>query len=262
MTEEPSVSFESRRGAGHLFDETRRRRRALSSEPRARRMETSTELEAGRNSSGAGTGARAVAPQHRKAISSANRLLHRERCSTSPTKPSDACQRCSRQRGPFRTTQGLDTRSLQAEAIAAAQKPVPPPPKAAPPPPPHPKAAALRRNRACAAASTPAPGADPTAPRRRLRGDLMSVSGEDDFVPPTPAPPHPKRPSAPAARARAHDGAGENLSRMRTTSSTSRPSSESELAEDTEQIALSEEEQSLEEILQGVQEGVEQQLDS
>ncbi len=139
----------------------------------------------------------------------------------------------------------LDTAVAAAEAVAAATKPKPTPPKAAPPPPPPP----------------PKPAAKPPAlSRMEIESELLSaIPDEDDFPaapPPPPAAPAPPPPVVTAAQEENLFSDEENFFDLAA-------ELESELvAEGGEQISLSEEEQSLEEIFKEFKKGVEQQLDS
>ncbi|HEY8133879.1 MAG TPA: tetratricopeptide repeat protein, partial [Thermoanaerobaculia bacterium] len=152
----------------------------------------------------------------------------------------------------------LDTAVAAAEAIAAAArakaaKPAPKPapaPKAAPPPPP--KAA-------------PPPPKPPALSRREIESELLSAIPDDDGLTAAPAPPPPPAstappPPPPPAMTKAQE---ENLFADEDNFFDLAAELESELVEEAgEQIALSEEEQSLEEIFKEFKKGVEQQLDS
>ena len=143
-----------------------------------------------------------------------------------------------------------------AEAIAAAAaKPKPAPPKAAPPPKPAPPP------------PPPKPAARPPAlSRTEIESELLSAIPDDDelpsLIPPPPPPPPPtavKPPPAPVVTAAQE----ENLFSDEENFFDLAAELESELvAEGSEQISLSEEEQSLEEIFKEFKKGVEQQLDS
>jgi tetratricopeptide (TPR) repeat protein len=152
-------------------------------------------------------------------------------------------------------TKRLNAAAAASEAIAAAAKapkpaPKPAPKAAAPPPPPPPK--------------PPAPAPPPVAePVFDLGSDLLSSMDGDDFIP-TPPPPPPIEEEAPLTPPEPVLTAAqeENLFADEDDFFDLASELESELAEDTEQIALSEEEQSLEEIFKEFKKGVEQQLDS
>ncbi len=141
----------------------------------------------------------------------------------------------------------LDTAIAAAEAIASAQKTAPkrvPAPKAAPPKPAPPKPAA--------------------APRLEIESDLLSAIPDDDEFPAAPPPPPPAPPAAPPPPPTAAAAAQEeNLFAEEDSFFDLAAELESEMVEETgEQISLSEEEQSLEEIFKEFKKGVEQQLDS
>ena len=116
---------------------------------------------------------------------------------------------------------------------------------------------------AAAAPHPPPPIAQPEAEVfAEDNSDLLSLLPDDDFEP-TPAPPPPAaapppQPSAPVLTSAQE----ENLFSDEDNFFDLASELESELAEETEQISLSEEEQSLEEIFKEFKKGVEQQLDS
>jgi pilus assembly protein FimV len=116
---------------------------------------------------------------------------------------------------------------------------------------------------ATAAAATPPP-ASKTSPgtlsRAEIESELLSAipDDEDDFAPPPP----PAKAAAPAPVAAAPAIAEENLFADEDDFFDLAAELESELTEEEEPIALSEEEQSLEEIFKEFKKGVEQQLDS
>jgi tetratricopeptide (TPR) repeat protein len=143
----------------------------------------------------------------------------------------------------------LDAAVAAAEAIAAAAaKPKPAPPKAAPPPPPPP----------------PKPAAKPpTLSRMEIESELLSAIPDEDEFPAAPPPPPPP-PAAPAPPPPVVAAAQEeNLFSDEENFFDLAAELESELvAESNDQISLSEEEQSLEEIFKEFKKGVEQQLDS
>ena len=150
--------------------------------------------------------------------------------------------------------QRLDTAVAAAEAIAeaakkaaakhAAKKPAPAPP---PPPPP---------------VEEPEPEQLFASDEGGGSGDFLSLLPEEDFVP-TPAPPAQDVAPPPAAPQPSLSAAQEeNLFAEEDDFFDLASELESELADDTEQISLSEEEQSLEEIFKEFKKGVEQQLDS
>ncbi|PYQ52444.1 MAG: hypothetical protein DMF59_04765 [Acidobacteria bacterium] len=155
----------------------------------------------------------------------------------------------------------LDTAFAAAEAVAAAAKAKaapppkaaapkpapPPPPKAAPPPPP------------------PKPAAKPPAlSRSEIESELLSAIPDEDEFPAAPPPPPPPAPAAPPPPAPVVSAAQEeNLFTDEENFFDLAAELESELvAEAGEQISLSEDEQSLEEIFKEFKKGVEQQLDS
>ena len=145
----------------------------------------------------------------------------------------------------------LDAAVAAAEAVAAAAKPKPappPPPKAAPPPPPPPKPAAK----------------PPALSRTEIEDELLSALPDEDDFPAAPPPPPPPPPAAPAPPPPVVSAAQEeNLFADEENFFDLAAELESELvAEGGEQISLSEEEQSLEEIFKEFKKGVEQQLDS
>jgi len=122
------------------------------------------------------------------------------------------------------------------------------------------------------AAAAPAPAApQPAAPlappvlsRDEIESELLSAlpDDDDDFgMAPTPAPPPPAMPIAPPPSAAAA-ASEENLFSDEDNFFDLAAELESELEEEGDQIALSEEEQSLEEIFKEFKKGVEQQLDS
>jgi len=151
----------------------------------------------------------------------------------------------------------LDAAVAAAEAIAAAAKakaakPAPKPapaPKAAPPPPP--KAA-------------PPPPKPPALSRKEIESELLSAIPDDDGLTAAPAPPPPPAATAPQPpRPAITKAQEENLFADEDNFFDLAAELESELVEEAgEQIALSEEEQSLEEIFKEFKKGVEQQLDS
>jgi tetratricopeptide (TPR) repeat protein len=142
----------------------------------------------------------------------------------------------------------LDAAVAAAEAVAEAArapKKAPKPPKAAAPPPP------------------PPPPPKP-APKPQVDNDLLAaIPDEDEFpsaAPPPPPPPAAAPPSPPPPMATAQE---ENLFAEEDTFFDLAAELESELVEEAgEQVSLSEEEQSLEEIFKEFKKGVEQQLDS
>ena len=141
----------------------------------------------------------------------------------------------------------------------------------------------LRQRRiasAAKAATPPAPAPPPTAPsapappalsRDEIESELLSAIPDDDediamspIPAPAPAPPPPP-PAAPAPAPPAISAAAvpeENLFADEEDFFDLAAELESELVEDEEQLSLSEEEQSLEEIFKEFKKGVEQQLDS
>jgi pilus assembly protein FimV len=134
------------------------------------------------------------------------------------------------------------------EALSAAQEPEPapqPPPRAAPKPPPPPppsKLSALSRD--------------------EIESELMSAIPEDEEIiaappppPPAAAPPPPPPPAMAAAQEEGLFADEENFFDLAA-------ELESELQDESEPVALAEEEQSLEEIFKEFKKGVEQQLDS
>src|SRR5437867_3793390 len=155
----------------------------------------------------------------------------------------------------------LDTAFAAAEAVAAAAKakaapppkaaapkPAPPPPPKAPPPPPPPHPAAK----------------PPALPPPAIASDLLSAIPDEDEFPAAPPPPPPPAPAAPPPPAPVVSAAQEeNLFTDEENFFDLAAELESELvAEAGEQISLSEDEQSLEEIFKEFKKGVEQQLDS
>jgi len=121
-----------------------------------------------------------------------------------------------------------------------------------------------------AAAPTPAapqpaaPLAPPVLSRDEIESELLSAlpDDDDDFgMAPAPAPPPPAMPIAPPPSAAAA-ASEENLFSDEDNFFDLAAELESELEEEGDQIALSEEEQSLEEIFKEFKKGVEQQLDS
>jgi pilus assembly protein FimV len=133
----------------------------------------------------------------------------------------------------------LEAAAAAASAIAAAT--APPPPKPAPAPP-------------------SKPVAPPVLSRDEIESELLSAipdeEDEEEIAPPPPpaAAPAPRPPVAAAAE--------ENLFADEDDFFDLAAELESELGEEEEQISLSEEEQSLEEIFKEFKKGVEQQLDS
>src|SRR5438552_2308009 len=139
----------------------------------------------------------------------------------------------------------LDTAVAAAEAIAAAAQRIAPK-KAAPPPPP-PKAAPTRL---------------PTLSRIEIESELLSAIPDDDLAMPAPPPPPAAAPPPPPAPAMTK-AQEENLFTEEENFFDLAAELESELVEEpSDQIALGEEEQSLEEIFKEFKKGVEQQLDS
>ncbi|HEY8183176.1 MAG TPA: tetratricopeptide repeat protein [Thermoanaerobaculia bacterium] len=141
----------------------------------------------------------------------------------------------------------LDVATSAAEAVAAASKPkpAPPPPKAAPPPPPPPKPAAK----------------PPALSRTEIESELLSAIPDEDDFPAAPPPPPPTAPAPPPPVVTAAQE--ENLFSDEENFFDLAAELESELvAEGADQISISEEEQSLEEIFKEFKKGVEQQLDS
>jgi tetratricopeptide (TPR) repeat protein len=133
-------------------------------------------------------------------------------------------------------------------------KPAPPPPKAAPPPP---KAAPPPKP-----APPPAAHKPPVLSRHEIESELMSAIPDDEEIIAAPpprsaptAPPTPPPPAMAAAQEAKLFADEENFFDLAA-------ELESELHEETEQIALEDEEQSLEEIFKEFKKGVEQQLDS
>ncbi|HEV8432618.1 MAG TPA: hypothetical protein VGR95_04335, partial [Thermoanaerobaculia bacterium] len=125
-----------------------------------------------------------------------------------------------------------------------------------------------RRAKIDAAAVTPAPPPPPatkTAPgtlsRDEIESELLSAIPDDDEEIAAPAPP-PPQPAAPPIAQAAPAIAEENLFADEDDFFDLAAELESELNEEEEPIALSEEEQSLEEIFKEFKKGVEQQLDS
>ena len=133
----------------------------------------------------------------------------------------------------------LQSRKKKIVAAAAAQ--------AAPPPPPPPPAQPAR----------PA-----TISRAEIEDELLSAIPDDDedFAPPPPPPPPPPIKAPPQAVL--ESAQEENLFADEDDFFDLASELESELLEDDEQVALGEEEQSLEEIFKEFKKGVEQQLDS
>ena len=144
----------------------------------------------------------------------------------------------------------LDAAIAAEEAVAAAAKAkaAPPPRKAAPPTPP-PKPAA--------------PPRQPALSRSDIESELLSAIPDEDEFPAAPPPPPPP-PAAPAPPPPVVAAAQEeNLFADEDNFFDLAAELESELGqESSEQISLSEEEQSLEEIFKEFKKGVEQQLDS
>src|SRR5712692_7639621 len=144
----------------------------------------------------------------------------------------------------------LDAAIAAEEAVAAAAraKAAAPPKKAAPPPPP-PKPAA--------------PPRPPVLSRSDIESELLSAIPDEDEFPAAPPPPPPP-PAAPAPPPPVVAAAQEeNLFTDEDNFFDLAAELESELVqESSEQISLSEEEQSLEEIFKEFKKGVEQQLDS
>ncbi|MEK6374516.1 MAG: tetratricopeptide repeat protein [Acidobacteriota bacterium] len=127
----------------------------------------------------------------------------------------------------------LDAAVAAASAIAAAA------PKPAPPPP-------------------PAPSTPPILSRDEIESELLSaIPDEDDWVAPPPPPPAAAEPP-PLPEPVAEEGLFADEDDFFDLAA----ELESEMEEDAEQISLSEEEQSLEEIFKEFKKGVEQQLDS
>lgn len=124
-------------------------------------------------------------------------------------------------------------------------------------------AAAAAASRAAAAAPAAAPAPVPaTLSRAEIETELLSAIPDDDeeFIPPPPPPPPPAAPPvAPPPMAAAQE---ENLFADEDDFFDLAAELENELIEEEEPIALSEEEQSLEQIFKEFKKGVEQQLDS
>jgi pilus assembly protein FimV len=132
----------------------------------------------------------------------------------------------------------LDAAVAAASAIAAAA------PKPAPPPP-------------------PPPPALPILSRDEIENELLSaIPDEDEWIAPPPPPPPPPPPAALAPPPPPEPVAEEGLFADEDDFFDLAAELESEMEEDSEQISLSEEEQSLEEIFKEFKKGVEQQLDS
>ena len=132
---------------------------------------------------------------------------------------------------------GAAIAAASAIAAAAAPKPAPPPP---PPPPPAP----------------------PVLSRDEIENELLSAIPDDDEWMAPPPPPPPPAPVVAAEPPPPLPVAEEGLFADEDDFFDLAAELESELEEDTEQISLSEEEQSLEEIFKEFKKGVEQQLDS
>ena len=152
---------------------------------------------------------------------------------------------------------------LELELPPPPPKPAPPPPKAAPSPPP--KAAPPPPKAAPPPPPKPAPPPPahkpPVLSRHEIESELMSAIPDDEEIiaaPPLSASTAPPTPP-PAAMAAAQEAKlfadEENFFDLAA-------ELESELHEETEQISLEDEEQSLEEIFKEFKKGVEQQLDS
>jgi len=144
--------------------------------------------------------------------------------------------------------QRLDTAVAAASAIAAMAQPAPPPPPPEPvaPPPPPPVA-------------TP-----PVLSRDEIESELLSALPDDDEEPAFTAAPPPPPPVAPLAAFEPPPMSvgEENLFSEEGDFFDLAAELESELGEEAEDVSLSEEEQSLEEIFKEFKKGVEQQLDS
>ncbi len=126
-----------------------------------------------------------------------------------------------------------------------------------------------RKERLDRAAAPPPPAAPPVMPkftppvitRDEIESELLSaIPDDDDFG--EPAPPPPPVETAPPPMAAVSMDAEESLFDEEDNFFDLAAELESELEEDTEQIPLGEEEQSLEEIFKEFKKGVEQQLDS
>ncbi|MEO6259583.1 MAG: tetratricopeptide repeat protein [Thermoanaerobaculia bacterium] len=154
----------------------------------------------------------------------------------------------------------LDAAAAAASAIAAAAIPAPsrsvPKPAAPVPSPAAPKAVPPK-----AAPAKPAPPPPPvTLSRDEIENELLGALPEDDDdVIPIPPPPPPASTVPPPPLPQVQE---ENLFADEDNFFDLAAELESEMEEDSEQISLSEEEQSLEEIFKEFKKGVEQQLDS
>jgi tetratricopeptide (TPR) repeat protein len=141
----------------------------------------------------------------------------------------------------------LDAAVAAASAIAAAA----PPPAAAAPPPPPPAAAGPP-------AAAPSGGTPTLLSRDEIESELLSAIPDEEEELAAPPPPAAAPLPAPVVAAAAE----ENLFADEDDFFDLAAELESELNEEDEQISLSEEEQSLEEIFKEFKKGVEQQLDS
>ena len=153
--------------------------------------------------------------------------------------PTDAALTKRRQR--------LDAAVAAASAIASVATPAPKPAAPAPPPP-----------------APPAPSTPPVLSRDEIESELLSALPDDDeevafSAPPSPPPPPPAPPMEFAPPMSVGE---ENLFSEEGDFFDLAAELESELSEEGEEVSLSEEEQSLEEIFKEFKKGVEQQLDS
>jgi len=152
---------------------------------------------------------------------------------------------------------------VEAVASPELELPIEEPPEVAPPPPPPPppKAAAPPK----APPAKPAPPARTPTLSREMDSDLLSAIPDDDLpaAAPPPPPPPPAAAAPPPPKPSMTKAQEENLFAEEENFFDLAAELESELIEESgEQISLSEEEQSLEEIFKEFKKGVEQQLDS
>ncbi len=162
-------------------------------------------------------------------------------------------------RAEFPTSKDIQKRRARFEAAVAASEAIAEATK---------KAAAKHAAKAAAAAPPPPPPPPPPVaePEPEMlfedSSELLSALPDEDFEP-TPPPPPPAQAATPPPPAPVLTTAQEeNLFADEDDFFDLASELESELAEETEQISLSEEEQSLEEIFKEFKKGVEQQLDS
>ncbi len=159
----------------------------------------------------------------------------------------------------------LDAAAAAASAIAAAAIPAPSrsalKPAAAVPSPAAPKAVPPKPAPAKVAPAKPAPPPPPvTLSRDEIENELLgALPDDDDDVIPIPPPPPAASTVPPPPLPQVQE---ENLFADEDNFFDLAAELESEMEEDSEQISLSEEEQSLEEIFKEFKKGVEQQLDS